>query len=40
MTTITENIQIPTENDACVMLGIDKLGMEKRPMPVDPGDYE
>ncbi|KAF5483309.1 putative D-xylulose reductase A [Colletotrichum fructicola] len=40
MTLTTEDTRIPTENNACVMLGIDKLGLEGRPMPPSPGEYE
>ncbi|KAJ0109752.1 D-xylulose reductase A [Diaporthe amygdali] len=40
MTLNTEDTRVPTENHACVMLGIEKLGLESRPMPPPPGEYE
>lgn len=40
MATAVENTKVPAENNACVMLAIDKLGMEKRPMPGEPDEHE
>ena len=35
-----EDLNIPLENNACVMTGLGKLQMEKRPQPADPEPYQ
>lgn len=37
---LAENYDIPSKNDAFVMVELGKLVEEDRPLPKEPGDYE
>lgn len=38
--TLSENYDIPSKNDAFVMVELGKLVEEDRPVPKEPGEYE